>query len=57
MKVIKKPLPMKGVCTTCKAEYEISPKDLRKASSYFGGNRYVKCKFCKQEDVKVFRHD
>lgn len=57
MKVIKKPLPMKGVCTTCKAEYEISPKDLRKASSYFGGNRYVKCKFCKQVDVKVFRND
>ena len=53
MKVIKKPLPMKGVCTCCKAEYLIQPKELKKAFVSFTRTVWVKCKFCKQQEVKV----
>ena len=57
MKVIKKPEIKRGVCTTCGAEYLVSGKDLRKSDIMIFGHKWLKCKFCKKNDVKVFSHD
>ena len=58
MKVIKKGSPMRGVCRTCGTEYLIYPKDLRKRNKvYFGGTKWLDCKYCKENEVKVIVND
>lgn len=57
MKVIKKPEIKRGVCTTCGAEYLVSGKDLRKSDFGVFGYKWLNCKFCKKNSVKVIDND
>ena len=53
MKITKKGKPIKGVCSCCKTEYLIGPRDLRRHKIFYTGKMYLRCKVCLESDVEV----
>ena len=53
MKILKKPSPRRGVCSVCLTEFLIYPKDFKQEAFLFNGTRWMKCKCCGRQEVKV----